>query len=80
MDEINIEDFLKIDLRVAKIINAENVEDADKLLKLNLDLFPVETAEFFSFRFSELKSCSNILRPDYQSRKDPRYCLDCMPF
>ena len=32
MDEINIEDFLKIDLRVAKIINAENVEDADKLL------------------------------------------------
>ena len=38
MDEINIEDFLKIDLRVAKIINAENVEDADKLLKLNLDL------------------------------------------
>ena len=38
MDEINIEDFLKIDLRVAKIISAENVEDADKLLKLNLDL------------------------------------------
>ena len=38
MDEINIEDFLKIDFRVAKIISAENVEDADKLLKLNLDL------------------------------------------
>ena len=34
MDEINIEDFLKIDLRVAKIISAENVEDADKLLSL----------------------------------------------
>ena len=34
MDEINIEDFMKLDLRIAKIIHAESVEDADKLLKL----------------------------------------------
>jgi len=38
MDEINIEDFMKIDLRVAKVISAESVEEADKLLKLELDL------------------------------------------
>tara|TARA_B100000579_G_C22400788_1_gene651721 strand:+ start:335 stop:667 length:333 start_codon:yes stop_codon:yes gene_type:complete len=38
MDEITIEDFIKIDLRVAEIKNAENVEDADKLLKIILDL------------------------------------------
>ena len=38
MDEINIEDFMKLDLRIAKIIHAEPVEDADKLLKLELDL------------------------------------------
>ncbi len=36
MDEISIEDFIKIDLRVAVIKNAENVEEADKLLKINL--------------------------------------------
>ena len=48
MDEINIEDFLKIDFRVAKIISAENVEDADKLLKLNLDLGEVGKKTVFA--------------------------------
>jgi methionyl-tRNA synthetase len=37
-DAINIEDFSKLDLRVAKIVRAEAVEGADKLLKLTLDL------------------------------------------
>jgi methionyl-tRNA synthetase len=36
--EITIEDFGKLDLRVAKITRAEQVEGADKLLKLTLDL------------------------------------------
>ncbi|MEX2494991.1 MAG: methionine--tRNA ligase [Woeseia sp.] len=35
---ISIDDFLKIDLRVARIIRAEPVEGADKLLCLTLDL------------------------------------------
>ncbi|MFT7041598.1 MAG: methionyl-tRNA synthetase [Candidatus Azotimanducaceae bacterium] len=35
---ITIDDFAKIDLRVALIINAEAVEGADKLLKLTLDV------------------------------------------
>ncbi|MDH5479726.1 MAG: methionine--tRNA ligase [Nitrosomonas sp.] len=37
-DTISIDDFSKIDLRIAKIINAEHVEGADKLLKLTLDI------------------------------------------
>ena len=36
--EITLEDFSKLDLRVAKITRAEAVEGADKLLKLELDL------------------------------------------
>ena len=36
--EIGIEDFAKLDLRVAKVISAEKVEKADKLLKLTLDV------------------------------------------
>jgi methionyl-tRNA synthetase len=36
--EIALEDFSKLDLRVAKITRAEAVEGADKLLKLELDL------------------------------------------
>jgi methionyl-tRNA synthetase len=35
---ISIDDFNKLDLRVAKILKAEHVEGADKLLKLTLDL------------------------------------------
>ncbi|MDO8351263.1 MAG: methionine--tRNA ligase [Gallionella sp.] len=35
---ISIEDFAKVDLRVAKIVNAEQVEGAAKLLKLTLDI------------------------------------------
>jgi len=35
---ISIDDFAKIDLRVAKIVKAEQVEGADKLLKLTLDI------------------------------------------
>jgi len=35
---VSIEDFAKLDLRVAKIVRAEAVEGADKLLKLTLDL------------------------------------------
>jgi len=35
---ISIDDFNKLDLRVAKIVKAEHVEGADKLLKLTLDV------------------------------------------
>ncbi|EKE84744.1 methionyl-tRNA ligase [Idiomarina xiamenensis 10-D-4] len=37
-DTITIDDFAKVDLRVALIANAEPVEGADKLIKLTLDL------------------------------------------
>ncbi|MEO7558045.1 MAG: methionine--tRNA ligase subunit beta, partial [Gammaproteobacteria bacterium] len=35
---INIDDFAKIDLRIARIVKAEDVEGAEKLLKLTLDI------------------------------------------
>ena len=35
---ITIEDFTKIDLRIAKIVNCESVEGAKKLLRLTLDI------------------------------------------
>ena len=36
--EISFDDFAKIDMRIAKIIKAEHVEGADKLLQLTLDI------------------------------------------
>jgi hypothetical protein len=35
---IKIDDFTTVDLRIAKILEAEIVEGSDKLLKLTLDL------------------------------------------
>ena len=40
---ISIDEFGKLDLRVARISRAERVDGADKLLKLTLDLGPDET-------------------------------------
>jgi methionyl-tRNA synthetase len=45
---ISIDDFSKIDLRIARIANAEQVEGADKLLKLTLDVGPLGTKQVFA--------------------------------
>lgn len=37
-NEISIDDFMRVELRVARVIKAEPVEGADKLLQLTLDL------------------------------------------
>ena len=46
-ETISIDDFGRIDLRVAKILDAEFVAEADKLLKLTLDL-GIETRTVFA--------------------------------
>ena len=48
MSEITIEDFIKLDLRIARIETAESVEEADKLLKLVLDLGPLGNKTVFA--------------------------------
>ena len=45
---ISIDDFAKVDLRVARIANAEHVEGADKLLRLTLDLGKLGTRQVFA--------------------------------
>jgi methionyl-tRNA synthetase len=47
-DTISIDDFAKIDLRIARIANAEHVEGADKLLRLTLDLGELGTRQVFA--------------------------------
>jgi len=37
-DEIEFDDFAKIDLRIATIVKAEHVKGADKLLQLTVDI------------------------------------------
>ncbi len=45
---ITIDDFAKVDLRVAKIVNAEHVEGSTKLLRLTLDVGEGRTRNVFS--------------------------------
>jgi methionyl-tRNA synthetase len=48
--EVTVEDFAKLDLRIAKIVAAEVVEGADKLLKLTLDLGEGQRTVFAGIR------------------------------
>jgi methionyl-tRNA synthetase len=45
---ISIDDFGKVDLRIARIANAEHVEGAEKLLKLTLDVGDLGTHQVFA--------------------------------
>ncbi|HET8729900.1 MAG TPA: methionine--tRNA ligase [Moraxellaceae bacterium] len=46
--EIAIDDFMKIDLRVARIVSAQHVNGADKLIQLTLDVGEANTRNVFA--------------------------------
>jgi len=45
MPHISIDDFTKVDLRIARIVGAEHVEGADKLIRLQLDIGETENGQ-----------------------------------
>ena len=47
-DQIGIDDFAKVDLRIAKIVAAERVDGSTKLLRLTLDVGEGRTRSVFS--------------------------------
>ena len=47
-DYLSIDDFSKVDLRIAKIVSAEHVEGAEKLLKLSLDIGEATPRQVFA--------------------------------
>ena len=72
MEEININDFMQIDLRIAKVLDAVMVENADKLIKLELDLGDLGQKTVFAgikkaYSADKLKDkvgvCVNNLKP-----------------
>jgi methionyl-tRNA synthetase len=46
--QIGIDDFAKVDLRIARIVAAERVEGSSKLLRLTLDIGEAQTRNVFS--------------------------------
>lgn len=71
--EITIDDFTRIDLRVARIIQAEQVEGADKLLKLTLDVGSEQRTVFAGIKqaydVEQLKGRLTILVANLAPRK-----------
>jgi len=47
-NSISIDEFLRVDLRIAKIMSADTVSGADKLLKLQLDVGELGVREIFA--------------------------------
>ena len=45
---ISIDDFAKVDLRVARIVDAAHVEGADKLIRLSLDIGEEKPRQVFA--------------------------------
>ena len=72
-EQIDFDVFMKVDLRVAKIIEAEKIEGADKLLKLKVDI-GLETREIIagiklSYNPDELIGRQVIIAANLKPRK-----------
>ena len=70
---VTIDDFMKVELRVARIVDAQHVEGAEKLLKLNLDIGG-ETRQVFAgiksaYDPESLKGRLTVMVANLQPRK-----------
>ncbi len=72
-DTIGFDDFVKIDLRVARIVKAEAVEKADKLLRLTLDIGSEQRQVFAgiksAYRPQELEGRLTVMVANLAPRK-----------
>ena len=72
--EIKIDDFVKIDLRIAQIVDCESVEGSDKLLRLTLDVGEGRHRNVFSgiksaYQPEQLKGKLTVLVANLAPRK-----------
>jgi methionyl-tRNA synthetase len=73
-EEIRIDDFVKIDLRIAKIVECEQVDGSDKLLRLTLDVGEGRLRNVFSgiksaYKPEDLKGKLTVLVANLAPRK-----------
>ena len=78
--ECTIDDFGKIDLRVAKVVKAETVEGADKLLRLQLDVGPPASCQRQEGgQKSVLAAIAQAYKPDELTGKIVIYLANLKP-
>lgn len=73
-DEIQFDDFMKVDLRVARVVKAEEVPKANKLVKLTLSLGGDETRQVFAgiksaYELAELEGRLVVMAANLAPRK-----------
>lgn len=72
-EPITIDDFSKVDLRIARIVQAEHVEGAEKLLKLTLDIGSEQRTVFAGIKSvyepEQLKGCMTVMVANLAPRK-----------
>ena len=73
-DEIKIDDFAKVDLRIARIVDCEQVDGSDKLLRLTLDVGEGRLRNVFSgiksaYKPEDLKGKLTVLVANLAPRK-----------
>jgi methionyl-tRNA synthetase len=73
-ETITIDDFAKVDLRIARIVNCEPVEGSTKLLRLTLDVGEGQTRNVFSgiasaYRPEDLKGKLTVMVANLAPRK-----------
>lgn len=59
-EEISIDDFAKLDIRIGTILAAEHIPDTDKLLKCTVDLGEEETRTIVS-GIAELRNLEDLI-------------------
>lgn len=71
MDLVNFEDFKKIDVRIGKILTAEKIEGADRLLKLEVD--------FGEYRRQIVSGIAEFYKPEDLIGKECPFIVNLTP-
>jgi tRNA-binding EMAP/Myf-like protein len=69
MNIITFDDFIKLEIRVGKILSAEKVEGSEKLLKLDVEFGPMSAEEKGEWAPAELEDTSNNPPPPAKERR-----------
>jgi methionine--tRNA ligase beta chain len=73
MENITIDDFLKLDIRIGKVLTAEKISDSDNLLKLEVD---------FGNELGKRQIVSGIAKyyaPEYLIKKEFPFVINLEP-
>lgn len=73
-EKISIDDFKKVEIKIGKILSAEFVEDADRLLRLTVDLGEEEPRQIVSGIRAYFEDPNNLVgkRVPFATNLEPR--------